>query len=203
MLQKIAQKLHFIILLYAGFNIFTFWEQGQAEIENLEMRVPAMQGRISKKKREINQLRDYNEDVSDARQKIELVAQEVERTQRQLPADISDIENMNLLRSVADGMNIKNVTVTPMQEELRSFYYVKKYEVRGYGIFLQFMIFFEKVAENERLLNINEIKLERRSEGQRGRFQVIDAEVIVEAYRYNPDHKESRGIKETADATSD
>lgn len=203
MLQKLAQKLHILILLYAGFNMFTFWQQAQTEIENLEMRIPAMQGRISKAKRELKQLKNYSKDVEDARQKIELVAQEVERTQRQLPADISDIENINLLRSVADGMNIKDVTVTPMDEQLRSFYYVKKYEVRGYGTFLQFMIFFEKIAENERLLNINEIKLERRSEGQRGRFQVIDAEVIVEAYRYNPDHKEDRGIKETANAASD
>jgi Tfp pilus assembly protein PilO len=83
---------------------------------------------------------------------------------------------------------------------LISQFFVKKYEMRGYGTFLQFMVFFEKIAENERLLNINEIKLERRAGGQRGRFQVIDAQVIVEAYRYNPSHKEDRGFKEAASA---
>lgn len=193
MLEKLAQKAHILILLYAGFNIYTMWQDSITEMESLEMRVPALEGRIAKHKKEIKQLKEYNQDVAEARERVELVAQEVERTQRQLPAEISDIENINLLRGIADGMNIKDVTVTPLSEELRTFYYVKKYEVKGYGTFLQFMILFAKIADNERLLNIKEVELKRRSEGQRGRFQVIDVKVIVEAYRYNPNHKEDRG----------
>lgn len=29
-----------------------------------------------------------------------------------------------------------------------------------------------------------------------GRFQLTNARVVVEAYRYNPDHKEDRGISD-------
>lgn len=195
MFQKLASKIHIFIILYAAFNIFKLWDENQQRKETIEMQIPALQGRITQSSRELKELRAYNEDIAEARARIEIVAQEVERTQRQLPAEISDLENLNLLRRTAEGLNIKDINVMPLQEELRSFYYVKKYEMRAHGTFLQFMIFFEKIAENERLLNINEIKLKRKADGERGRFQVIDAEVIIEAYRYNPEYREDRGIE--------
>lgn len=194
MLQKIANNLHLIILFYAAFQIFTVWDENQQRKESFEMQIPGLQGRITQSGRELTELRKYNEDIAEARSRIELVAQEVERTQRQLPAEISDLENLNLLRRTAEGLNIRDVNVMPLQEELRTFYFVKKYQLRAHGTFLQFMIFFEKIAENERLLNINDIKLTRREGGERGRFQVIDAEVVIEAYRYNPEYREDRGI---------
>lgn len=194
MFQKLASKIHIFILLYAAFNIFKIWDENQQTKETVEMQIPALQGRITQSGRELKELKAYNEDIAEARARIEIVAQEVERSQRQLPAEISDLENLNLLRRTAEGLNIKDINVMPLQEELRTFYYVKKYEMRAHGTFLQFMIFFEKIAENERLLNINEIKLKRKADGERGRFQVIDAEVIIEAYRYNPEYREDRGI---------
>lgn len=194
MLGKIVGKLHILIILYSALQLFTKWDENQQRVTNFEMTIPGLQGRITKQGRELEQLKTYNNDLEEARSRIELVAQEVERTQRQLPAEISDLENLSILRKTAEGLNIRDVNVTPLQEELRSFYYVKKYKLKAHGTFLQFMIFFEKIAENERLLNINELKLTRRDGGERGRFQVIDAEVTIEAYRYNPDFKEDRGI---------
>lgn len=194
MLGKIVGKLHILIILYSAFQMFTYWDENQQRVESFEMQIPGLQGRITQSGRELQQLKTYNNDLEEARKRIELVAEEVERTQRQLPAQISDLENLNILRKTAEGLNIREVNVVPLEEELRSFYYVKKYQLKAHGTFLQFMIFFEKVAENERLLNINQLKLTRRDGGERGRFQVIDAEVTIEAYRYNPDYREDRGI---------
>ena len=56
------------------------------------------------------------------------------------------------------------------------------------------LIFFEKIGASERLLNIKSVEIRRSEEKQRGRFQLINANVTIEAYRYNKDHKEDRGI---------
>ena len=54
----------------------------------------------------------------------------------------------------------------------------------------------EKISENERLLNIKALRMYKDDSTQvRGRFQLIKAEMSIEAYRYNPNHKEKREIE--------
>ena len=85
--------------------------------------------------------------------------------------------------------------LSPGREENKGFYFTKRYELKGNGTFLQFLILLEKIAENERILNIKTLNLKKSDKKQRGRFQVINTSINIEAYRYNPSHREDRGIK--------
>lgn len=140
-------------------------------------------------------LKRYFQDIEDAKKNIELVALEVEKVQRQLPSEISDAENLQLIKGVAENLNIQNIFLQPQGETDKGFYFIKNYEMKATGTYLQFLIFFEKVAENKRLLNIRDVTLGITQEKQRGRFQLINAEIIIQAYRFNPNYKEDRGIE--------
>ncbi len=194
-MDKILSKLHIFFFLYVVWQGYEIYLEQSNELNLLKERLPGIQNNISREQTKKSRTKEFLKDVDEAKTRIETVAAEVEKLQRQLPADVSDPENLGLIKGIAEQMNIKNVILAPGEEEDKGFYLIKHYNFKGTGTFLQFLIFFEKIAENERLLNITEFELLKVKEERRGRFQLIDATVRIGAYKYNPRYKEERGIE--------
>lgn len=195
-MNGLFKKLPLFIILYTAYTAYDMYEIHQTKLQESKDRVPVLQNQIKKAKQKKKDLKRYFQDIEEAKKNIELVAQEVEKVQRQLPSEISDAENLQLVKGIAEKLNIKNVFLQPKNEENKGFYYIKNYEMKATGTYLQFLIFFEKIAENKRLLNIRDVELKQLSSPQRGRFQLINTKIIIQAYRFNPNHKEDRGIED-------
>jgi len=193
-MNGLIKKLPLFIILYTAYMAYDMYEIHQQKVKEAQDRVPVLQNQIKKAKQKKKDLKRYFQDIEEAKKNIELVAQEVEKVQRQLPSEISDAENLQIVKGIAEKLNIKNVFLQPKNEEDKGFYYIKNYEMKATGTFLQFLIFFEKIAENKRLLNIRDVELKEIGSPQRGRFQLINSRIIIQAYRFNPNHKEDRGI---------
>ncbi|MCO4792683.1 MAG: type 4a pilus biogenesis protein PilO [Bacteriovoracaceae bacterium] len=194
-MTALIKKLPFFIFLYAIYGGYEMYEKHLELLTGMKDRIPVIQNKINKTKQKKKDLKRYFQDIEEAKKNIELVAQEVEKVQRQLPSEISDAENLQLIKGIAESLNIKNIFLQPKSEENKGFYFIKNYEMKGTGTFLQFLILFEKIAENKRLLNIRDIELKHLGRKQRGRFQLINTEIVIQAYRFNPGHKEDRGIE--------
>ncbi len=195
-MMGIIQKIHIFILLWGAWEGYLIWETFTAKKQEIANQIPVINQRIAKAEREKKQIKEYLRDIEEAKQNIELVAKEVESLQKKLPETIKDAENLGLIKNIAEGLNIKNIYLSPGIEENKGFYFTKRYELSASGTYLQMLIFFEKIGVSERLLNIKNVEIKKSEEKQRGRFQLINAKITIEAYRYNPDHKEDRGIKE-------
>jgi Tfp pilus assembly protein PilO len=194
-LEKILSKAHYFILLWAAFVTFNYYQDYSERLTEVEAKRPTLERSIQELTKKKSDLQKYLKDINEAKERIELVAQGVEKLTRQLPSEISDLDNVGLIRDVATAVRIKDARVVPGREEAKDFYIVKTYEFTGVGTFLQFLIFFERIAENERLLNISSFSLKKTEENQRGRFQLVRGHVAVQAYRFNPNFKEDRGIE--------
>ena len=196
MFAKLMKYMPLIIILYSGYELNNLYTEHEELLTSKQGAIPAIQNRINKYKRDRKEVETYMADIESAKKRIELVAQEVESLQKKLPSNISDPENLAMFQGFTDNLNIREVSIVPGQEENFGFYFKKRYELKGKGTFLQFLILMEKIAENERLLNIKSIRMFKDDSTQfRGRFQLIKAEMSIEAYRYNPDHKEKREIE--------
>lgn len=195
MLQTVLNKVWLLILAYGAWNIWVAYEEHTTRMKEISDSIPQIQSQINRARKEKKQIRFYLRDIEEAKKNIELVAQEVEKLQKKLPEAIKDTENLGYLKDLADGLNIKKIYLSPGTEQNQGFYYTKKYEFSGTGTFLQFLILLEKIGNSERLLNVKELNFKRSEEKQRGRFQLTNARFVVEAYRYNPNHKEDRGIR--------
>jgi len=196
MFAKLMKFMPLIIILYSAYELNNLWTEHEELLLSKQGAIPAIQNRITKFKRERKEVDTYMADIESAKKRIELVAQEVESLQKKLPSNISDPENLAMFQGFTDNLNIREVSIVPGQEENLGFYFKKRYELKGKGTFLQFLILMEKIAENERLLNIKSVRMFKDDSTQfRGRFQLIKAEMSIEAYRYNPDHKEKREIE--------
>lgn len=192
----LIQKIHILILLWGVWEAYLVYEAFNNKKLEIANQIPVLNQRIAKAQREKRQIKEYLRDIEKAKQNIEIVAKEVETLQRKLPETIKDAENLAMIKEIAEGLNIKNIYLSPGIEENKGFYFTKRYELSASGTYLQMLIFFEKIGVSERLLNIKNVEIKKSEEKQRGRFQLINAKVTIEAYRYNPNHKEDRGIDE-------
>ena len=195
-MMGLIQKIHILILLWGAWECYLVYEAFNNKKLEIANQIPVLNQRIAKAQREKRQIKEYLRDIEEAKQNIEIVAKEVETLQRKLPETIKDAENLAMIKEIAEGLNIKNIYLSPGIEENKGFYFTKRYELSASGTYLQMLIFFEKIGVSERLLNIKNVEIKKSEEKQRGRFQLINAKVTIEAYRYNPNHKEDRGIDE-------
>lgn len=193
-MEKILKNIHWAIIIGALINIGMYYMDIDEKINEIHNQQESVRTNLLKAKKTKKEISAFSKDIDEAKSRIERVAQEIERTQQLLPSEVSDTENIGLLRKMADDLNIKEVSILPAQDENRGFYIARKYKFKAKATYLQFLIMFEKISENKRILNISELVFHKLSQPQRSKFQLIDGEFQFEAYRYNAGFKEERGI---------
>ena len=193
-MEKILKNIHWAIIGFALFNIGMFWNTSNEKITELHTQQETQRQQYATALKTKKDIATFYKDINEAKSKIEKVAKEIEKTQQLLPSEISDVENISLLRKIAEDVNIKELSLMPDSEDDRGFYLARKYKFKAKATYLQFLIMFEKIAENKRILNISALTFAKLEQAQRSKFQLINGEFTLEAYRYNSKFKEDRGI---------
>lgn len=192
----LVRHFHWLILLKAGVDVWSVYNHHNEQVDAKRSVIDSQKIQIKRARKDQELLRSFQENLEASKQRVEEVAQQIEEVQKQLPNSISDTVILDSFMNEANSINIKNVFLTPKAEENRGFYFAKDYQFKGVGTYLQFMIFFERIGNLDRILNVREMNLNVASGKKKGRFQMIEVDTTVEAYRYNAAHKEDRGIKE-------
>ena len=128
---------------------------------------------LNNAKKTKKEIATFFRDIDEAKGKIEKVAAEIEKTYQLLPSEISDTEYIGILKKMSDELHIKEMSITPEKDDDHGFYITRKYRFAAKATYLQFLIMFEKIGENKRILN---------------------GEFTLEAYKFNNSFKEDRGI---------
>lgn len=191
---KILKNIHWFIILIALFNIGMYVFETNEKIVEIQTQQETQRQSLAKAKKTKKEISNFYKDIDEAKGRIERVAQEIEKTQQLLPSEVSDTENISLLRKMAEDVNIKEVSIMPEGDDDRGFYIARRYKFRAKATYLQFLIMFEKISENKRILNVGELQFRKLEQPQRSKFQLIDGEFTLEAYKYNVNYKEDRGL---------
>ena len=195
-MEKLLKNIHWVIIAFALFNMVTFYMESDERYLGIIDQQDAVQQELVRNKKTKREIANFYKNINEAKEKIERVALEIERTQQLLPSEISDTENIGLLRKIADDVNIKEVSISPELEVDRGFYLARQYRFKAKATYLQFLIMFEKISENKRILNVGKMSFQKLEQPQRSKFQLISGEFVLEAYRYNSNYKEDRGINQ-------
>jgi len=193
-MKKLLGNIHWIIIAGALYNIGEYWKEAEDKLAGLSEQQATEREKLIKEKKVKKEIASFYKDIDEAKGRIERVAKEIEKSQQLLPSEISDTENIDLIRKMAEDVNVKELSIQPDRDEDRGFFIARKYKFRAKATYLQFLIMFEKIAENKRILNVSEISFKKLDQRQRSKFQLIDGEYLIEAYRYNSSFKEDRGI---------
>ena len=193
-MEKILKNIHWLIIAYAAFELYSLYMEVNEKLLDIESNQEVQRVALINNKKIQKEIANYYKNIEVEKLKIERVASEIEKMQQLLPSDISDTENMILLRKMGDDVNIKEMSISPETESARGFYFSRKYKIKAKATYLQFLIMLEKIAENKRILNVIDSTFNKTERVQRSKFQVIDGEMTIEAYRYNTNYKEDRGL---------
>ena len=188
-LRFVLTKLHYLIIIKLALFSFDTYKYYVGEIKDADIEKKSLTTKIKKQKKILLKSEEYQADLINARDRVKAVADDIKKVQLQLPEKTIDTEILDMFSEEAKQLNIKNVQLSPLSEENRGFYYAKRYKAQGKGTFLQFLVFFENIGENDRLLNVRSLSLKRPGIAARGRFQIIEFDTVMEAFRFNPGYR--------------
>lgn len=188
-MEKLLKILPILALAYAGFTGFTQYEEKENIVLNLESEIAGQQEELARNQKTKQEIQDYYKNIELEKAKIAKVGQEIEKMQQLFPSEISDNDNMQLLRTFASDVNIKQIaSISPDAELDKGFYISKGYRFKAQATFLQFLIMFEKIGDAKRIMNIRELTFSKGDNPQKGKFQTITAEFLIETYKFNPNY---------------
>lgn len=163
-------------------------------LAEIQAQVPDLQGQIDQVHKKRKEIEKFLKDIEESKKRVDAVAQQVELLTKKLPDEINETKVLETLSAVANQVSLKKLTFETGEERVRDFLYAKDFTFKGTGTFLQFLVFLENLAAQERIFNIKSIKISKNKTPQKGRFQTVDVEGIIEAYRFNPNYREDRGF---------
>ncbi|MGK0367467.1 MAG: Tfp pilus assembly protein PilO, partial [Thermoproteota archaeon] len=188
--------LPYMIMGYASWSFLMYFEEHQEKLESRISRIEGITSKITISERKIKKIQQFRKNLEESKLRIKEVSGQIAKVQKQLPTNVNDTVVLDFLQNEASFINMKKVELAPLGEKPKGFYISKNYSYKAEGTYLQFLIFFERLANSERLFNVKKLVL--RSEGvkQKGRFTLIQCETVLESYKYNEAHVEDTGIDE-------
>lgn len=195
LINKLIPNIHWLILLYALYSAWGMYEAHILQVEAANGKIASAEAKINKLKKQLAEIEDFTKQADEYRTRIEEVAKNIEAVQKQLPSETNDSQIIGYLKSEIEALNIKDSNFSPGKDEKSTYYISKDYKIKASGTFLQFLIFMERIASADRIYNVKEIKLTTPSGVQKGRFQMISLDGVIQAFRMNPEFKVDRGTK--------
>ena len=188
-------NIHWFVLLYGLYGGWEFYDQHTIQMEEIISRGSGLDAQITTAQKKVREIQEFVKKTEEYKVRVEEVAKNIENVQKQLPAETNDTQILSFFQNEINSLNLKDANLSPGGEEPSVYFIGKDYSLKAKGTFLQFLIFFERIGTADRIYNIKNLKLSASSDVQKGRFQVIEGEATIQAYRFNPEFKVDRGFE--------
>ena len=193
-LEVFVKNIQWLIILNTAWGFYTRLDEHNTMVNGiLEQKAP-LEEKIAGLNKKLEEAKIFMANLEVSKKRVQEVAGQIEQVQRQLPNQINDTEILDFFSTEAKLLNI-NASFNPGAEESRDFYIAKKYNLSARGTYLQFMIYFERISNSERLINIQSLNVTPVAEKQKGRFQMLNLTANFESFRYNSSYREDTGIE--------
>lgn len=188
-MEKFLKLLPILALVYAGNNCYTMYENYESQLVSLSSEIEAQNAQKQESMKTKADIEEYKRNIEIEKTKITRVEKEIEKIQQLFPSEISDNDNITLIRKYAEDVRVNQVTrVAPLGDEDKGFYIARPYRFAMKATYLQFIVLLEKLSDSERIINIRNIDFKINNENQKGKYQLIDGEITLETYKFNPNY---------------
>lgn len=194
LVNKIISNFHWVLLVYGLYGAWVMYDQHDVALQDIAAREAGIDDEISVAQKKVSEIQEFIRKSEEYKTRVEEVARNIEAVQKQLPAETNDSQILSFFQGEISALNIKDASFVPGKEEKSTYFISKEYALKGNGTFLQFLIFFERIGSADRIYNIKELKLINNSPTQKGRFQMISGEGVIQAFRFNPEFRVDRGF---------
>jgi len=183
-MAKLLKMAPALAILYAVYITFMAYENHTAQKALAEQETKRLSSVKQKKQKDFDSIDEYLKKIEEEKGKIELLQKEMAKLTEKLPNKISDAENLEMIMNLAKSLNMKNIVLKPEKGASSGLIASNRYVMNATATYLQFLVYFEKIDLNPQLLNIHSLKMTPSKESQRGKFQLLDGSVVIEAYYF-------------------
>ena len=183
-----------VILAYGLYLAWESFDNHSIRMEEINNQFPSVEAEIALNQKKVKEIQEFVKKAEESKVRVEEVAKNIESAQRQLPADINDNQIITFFNQEISTLNIKDPQIVPGSEATSTYFISKEYKITAKGTYLQLLIFLEGIGNASRIYNVKNFKLFNNNPSQKGRFQLISGEGIIEAFRYNPAFKVDRNF---------
>ena len=138
------------------------------QVESINQSKGVTNKQIERHKKEQEDSKVFLEEIEQAKETISRITNEIDALKERLPANISDDEDIQSFQSIGENLNMRDISVNTQDEVDEGFYIIKRYEFKARATYLQFLLFFEKIANLQRIFNTQYLRLELPDEESRG-----------------------------------
>lgn len=192
--NKIMANIHWFIVAYTLYSCWVVFEAHTVRMTELNASIEGIETEVAASSKKVREIQEFIKKAEESKVRVEEVAKNIESAQKQLPADINDNQIITFFNEEIQNLNIKDPNIVPGTEQTSTYFIAKEYAVKARGTFLQFLVFLESVGNATRIYNVKKLTLSDIDPSQRGRFHLINGEITIEAFRYNPEFKLDRGV---------
>jgi type IV pilus assembly protein PilO len=152
-LQKLLIVVGLVVVIGGGYAFFGYMSRYN-QIEQLKPKLATIQAELKKKKNISEQYARYKANMERIKQKLEIALKKLPTTE-EMPSLLSSIS--------ADGnrVGLEFLLFKPQQEVKLDFYAEIPIEMRVLGTFHEVALFFDAVADLDRIVNIRSFKMEQ------------------------------------------
>jgi Tfp pilus assembly protein PilO len=194
-MDKLLKNLHIIIIAYGVLTAYTAFEDFTLKQEQLERKIPPINSKISKEKKKIKDLENFRNSITEYQDQIGAIKGQIDELRKKLPSDDERTIVLEELKAEASSLNLKEITFKPKYKDEKGVYFANGIEVLGIGTYLQFLIFFERMASSNRIINVKEFAItEPDKKLNRGRFYLVNSRIIIETFEYNENYKPPKPV---------
>lgn len=186
MVDNILKYLHYIVLFYGLNQLYTTFDENITNVELKQGEVESVAVEYENKVSELKRLDRDKGEIDNFKNKIDLLEEQIATVKRKLVTDAEQTSVLQDLSNEASNLNIKEVAFNPKPKRSMDVYFINSLEMKGVATYLQMLIFFEHLMQTDRIYNISRVKVvNSKEEVNKGRFNFISTETIIETYQYN------------------
>ena len=97
LMGKFLAQLHVIIIAYSAYSFYESYSSHEEELAMINDQIPGIEQQIQSSQKKLDEIKQFREDIEQSKEKVNLVFANIERVQKQLPSEISDIEVLDYL----------------------------------------------------------------------------------------------------------
>jgi type IV pilus assembly protein PilO len=180
-----AQKVAVLAMLMGMIVGGHYWFVYQDQAEDL-----AKQDKVLiKLEEELQEKQEIAGNLSMFKKKVEFLQQKLEEKRKNLPDDANMDQLLKTLNELSEKSDIRIVKFTPKPEVKKNFYAEIPVQMVIQGNYHEITTFFDKVAKEDRIINITNIVMEKPEE-KSGKI-VLDASCLAKTFRALPPQQQA------------
>jgi type IV pilus assembly protein PilO len=181
-----AQKVAALALVMAMIVGGHYWFVYRGQSEDLVKQEQA----LAKLEEELQEKQEIAGNLSMFKKKVEFLQQKLEEKKKNLPDDANMDQLLKTLNELSEKSDIRIVKFTPKPEVRQNFYAEIPVAMEIQGNYHEITTFFDKVAKEDRIINITSIVMKNPKE-KSGKI-VLDASCLAKTFRALPPQEQQQ-----------